>query len=193
MKVVPTRVVYLPARHQLDYLAEHVRRSVSRGRQVLLVTANQSARRLWDYFVSIGIDTERVHIVDVVSSPILSTARADSSHLTYIGNPMAIETIIARGERIARRLDPPVHVVVHNLNALCLYNSAEVLEEAIRHVVRDVIDPEVLVDLVVEEEGGLYRDLDRFLMMFADYRKALGPRVMPVGGKQASAPEKPRA
>jgi hypothetical protein len=189
---VPTRVVYLPARHQLDYLAEHVRRSLGKGRSVLLVTANQSARRLWDYFTVVGIDTSRLHIVDVVSSPLLAGARADSTHLLYIGNPMAMETIITRSERMARKMEPPLHVIVHNLNALCLYNSAEVLEEAIRHVMRDVAEAPLLVDLIVEEEGGLYRDLDRFLQMFADYRTALGPRVMPVGDRHATPGEKTR-
>ena len=186
-------MVYLPARHQLDYLAEHVRRSLGKGRNVLLVTANQSARRLWDYFGAVGIDTSRLHIVDVVSSPLLATARADSTQMLYIGNPMAIETIIARADRMARRMPEPVHVIVHNLNAFCLYNSAEVLEESLRRVVRDVADPAVLIDLIIEEEGGLYRDLDRFLQMFADFRTALGPRVMSAGDKHATPGEKTRS
>lgn len=184
----------MPVRHQLDYLSEHVRHSLGdKGRSVLLVTANQSARRLWDYFAALGMPVERLFIVDVVSSPLLAEARADSTRCLYLGNPMALETLIARCDRIARtQLPKPVHTIVHNLNAFCLYNGSEVLEEAIRRVVRDVADPDALVDFVIEEGVGVYTDLEKYLQNAADWRKNLGPRMVPSGDSKAKPPEHQR-
>lgn len=191
---MPTRLVYLPSRHQIDYLTEHVRHALDQGRTVLLVTANQSARRLWDYFTAAGLRTEHLQIVDVVSSPLIAIPGPEATHLHYLGNPTALETLAKRSQRLVASLPPDertrVHTIVHNVNAFCLYNSSDVLEEALRWLVHDLADPGMLVDLIIEEEGGLYPDLDRFLTHFADAKKALGPRMRTSGQEKHEAPKR---
>lgn len=173
-----SRLLRAPAQGGLDSLADYVRSSIEKNRSVLVVTASLPAGAFFEHFQDHCVDTNRIFIVDAVSSRGGMDVHGDPEHVHFIPAPTLLELIAARVEKIIKtKAQGPPHIIVHSANAFASYNDVATLEEIVRYTVNVLVHPKVRIDFVVEAAPPLPAPLLRFLESFLDEDETLPPAV----------------
>jgi hypothetical protein len=164
-----SRLLHLPMQGGLDALADHVRALIGRNRSVLIVTASLPAGKFFEHFQDRGVDINRVFVVDAISSRGGMDVRGDPERVHFVPAPTLLELIAKRADKIIRaKAQGPPHIIVFSSNAFALYNEAETLEELVRYVIHNLVDPKVRIDFVLEEGHPIPKRLLAFLQSFLD-------------------------
>lgn len=164
-----SRLLRIPAEGGLDALADFVRSRIEKNRSVLVVTASLPAGALFEHFQDHGVDTNRVFIVDAVSSRGGMDVHGDPEHVHFIPAPTLLELLAARVEKIIKaKAQGPPHIIVHSANAFAAYNDPATLEEIVRYTVNVLVHPKVRIDYVVEATPPLPPAFLKFLETFLD-------------------------
>jgi KaiC/GvpD/RAD55 family RecA-like ATPase len=165
---MPTRLVRLPVRHQLDALAGHVA-AVQEHRSVLVITTLHTAADLREAFARHGVDPQRLFIIDAIGSKAGALVSDDPDHLMYVSGPTQLELMALRALKVIQsKAERTAHVLVCTANSFARYNSPAALEEMVRYVVTGLLHPKATLEVLVEEGLPLDVGLDAFLHTFLD-------------------------
>lgn len=175
-----SRLLRLPAQGGLDAFAHFVRGRIEKNRSVLIVTASVSAGQLFEHFQDHGVDTNRVFVVDAVSSRAGMDVKGDPEHVHFVPAPTLLELIATRVEKIIKaKAQGPPHILVYSANSFAQYNDATTLEEVVRYALNILVHPKVRIDFILEPSPPLPPRLLEFLESFLDDDVSLPP-VAPV-------------
>lgn len=136
--MVPARLVLLPDGDPVVALAHYLRRAAETGHWVLLITARTGGPELLRRLPELGVDLDRLLILDVVTDP--SHARhADAQHLHFVPSPNLLELLILRGERLVwKRRKEHTRIATYDLNGFGLHNPPEAIEQMVRYALTRV-------------------------------------------------------
>lgn len=171
-----SRLLRIPAQGGLDALAQFVRGRIAKNRSVLIVTASLSAGQLFEHLQDHGVDTNRVFIVDAVSSRAGMDVKGDPEHVHFVPAPTLLELIATRVEKIIKaKAQGPPHILIYTANAFAQYNDAATLEEVVRYALNTLVHPKVRIDFILEPTPPLPPSLLEFLESFLDDDVTLDP------------------
>lgn len=165
------RVVVPLAGGHLRPLAVLVRRLQDAGKKVVFVSSDRPYHALAVALRDQGVDVERVHFVDTVSSLSGSAPVARTPNATFLPSPTMLEMLAMRVEQAALRLGPDAHIVLDSLDTLSLYNGVHPVQEFSHYLANRLRSHGVHGDFVVKD--GPTRELHDLVLAFTDERLEL--------------------
>lgn len=151
--VVPGRLVDLPGGDPVPPLARYLRHAADTGHWVLLVTARTPGQVLLERLPTLGVDLDRVVIIDVVTRALQDSP--DPERLQYVQSPNLLELLTLRGEKVVwKRRRERTRIATFDLNSFARANPPDVLEQMVRYVLGRVRDY-TFVDYFVDPDRPL--------------------------------------
>ena len=109
------------------------------------ISASRGASEIIGGLESIGISTENIHFIDLVSSGILGGTDSPHENISYIDSPIMLEAVLLQTMYHMRTTTNERNfVVLDSVNALAIYNDERMLAEYLHTFVNTFRQREVL-------------------------------------------------
>ena len=109
------------------------------------ISASRGASEIISGLESIGITTENIHFIDLVSSGILGGTDSPYENISYIDSPIMLEAVLLQTMYHMRTTTFERNfVVLDSVNALAIYNDERMLAEYLHTFVNTFRQREVL-------------------------------------------------
>ena len=109
------------------------------------ISASRGASEIISGLESIGISTENMHFIDLVSSGILGGTDSPYDNISYVDSPIMLEAILLQTMYHMRTTTHERNfVVLDSVNALAIYNDERMLAEYLHTFVNTFRQREVL-------------------------------------------------
>ncbi len=109
------------------------------------ISASRGASEIISGLESIGISTENMHFIDLVSSGILGGTDSPYTNISYVDSPIMLEAILLQTMYHMRTTTHERNfVVLDSVNALAIYNDERMLAEYLHTFVNTFRQREVL-------------------------------------------------
>ena len=109
------------------------------------ISASRGASEIISGLESIGVSTENMHFIDLVSSGILGGTDSPYENISYVDSPIMLEAILLQTMYQMRTTTHERNfVVLDSVNALAIYNDERMLAEYLHTFVNTFRQREVL-------------------------------------------------
>ena len=139
-----------PGGDPVPHLASYLRHAAATGHWVLLVTARVPGKVLLERLPRLGVDLDRLVVLDVVTPP--GESSPDPERLQYVPSPSLLELLTLRGEKVVwKRRRERTRIATFDLNSFARHNPPDVLEQMVRYALGRVRDY-TLLDYFVDPD-----------------------------------------
>lgn len=115
-------LVLSPARRIKENNMTVIREITAKGYQAIVVTVNQPARYLGEYYAKNDIDLTRVSFIDAITKYAGGKIPEDMPRSVFLSNPADLTGLsIAVTESLNKRGDLPVCILIDSINAMLIY------------------------------------------------------------------------
>lgn len=109
------------------------------------ISASRSAAETIDALEALGLSTENIHFIDLVSSGFLGGTEVEHKNITFIDSPIMLESVLLRTLYHLRITENERNFVfLDSVNALAIYNEERMLAEYLHTFINTFRNREVL-------------------------------------------------
>jgi archaellum biogenesis ATPase FlaH len=109
------------------------------------ISASRSATETIDALEALGLSTENIHFIDLVSSGFLGGTEVEHKNITFIDSPIMLESVLLRTLYHLRITENERNFVfLDSVNALAIYNEERMLAEYLHTFINTFKNREVL-------------------------------------------------
>lgn len=109
------------------------------------ISASRSATETIDALEALGLSTENIHFIDLVSSGFLGGTEVEHKNITFIDSPIMLESVLLRTLYHLRITENERNFVfLDSVNALAIYNEERMLAEYLHTFINTFRNREVL-------------------------------------------------
>ena len=136
------------------------------------ISASRGAAEIIQALEGIGISTERIHFIDLVSSGILGGTESQYDNITYVDSPIMLESVLLRTLYHIRTTPFERNFVyLDSVNALAIYNEGRMLAEYLHIFIntfrqRDILS--VIMNVPDQTPPGVLANLDLYCTDLVD-------------------------
>jgi KaiC/GvpD/RAD55 family RecA-like ATPase len=136
------------------------------------ISASRGAVEIIEAFEGIGMPTDRIHFIDLVSSGLLGGTETQYSNITFIDSPIMLESILLRTMYHMRTTPYERNfVILDSVNALAIYNEDRMLAEYLHTFINTFRQREVLtviINVPDQTPPGVLANLDLYCTDLVD-------------------------
>ena len=136
------------------------------------ISASRSASEMIDAMEAIGLTTESIHFIDLVSSGFLGGTETEHSNVTFVDSPIMLESVLLQTLYYMRTTAYERNFVfLDSVNALAIYNDEKMLAEYLHTFIntfrqRDVLT--VILNVPDQTPPGVLANLDLYCTDLVD-------------------------
>ena len=109
------------------------------------ISASRGAAETIDALEALGLSTENIHFIDLVSSGFLGGTEVEHKNITFVDSPIMLESVLLRTLYHMRITDTERNFVfLDSVNALAIYNEERMLAEYLHTFINTFRNREVL-------------------------------------------------
>lgn len=136
------------------------------------ISASRGANEIIEGLESVGIETENIQFLDMVSSGIHGGTDTEHDNITYIDSPIMLESALLRTMyQMRRTVNERNFVILDSVNALAIYNEERMLAEYLHTFVNTFRQREVLsviINVPDQTPPGVLANLDLYCTELID-------------------------
>ncbi len=136
------------------------------------ISASRGAVEIIEAFEEIGMPTERIHFIDLVSSGLQGGTETQYDNITFIDSPIMLESILLRTMYHMRTTPYERNfVILDSVNALAIYNEDRMLAEYLHTFINTFRQREVLtviINVPDQTPPGVLANLDLYCTDLVD-------------------------
>jgi archaellum biogenesis ATPase FlaH len=109
------------------------------------ISASRGATETIDALEALGLSTENIHFIDLVSSGFLGGTEVEHKNISFVDSPIMLESVLLRTLYHLRTTDNERNFVfLDSVNALAIYNEERMLAEYLHTFINTFRNREVL-------------------------------------------------
>jgi archaellum biogenesis ATPase FlaH len=109
------------------------------------ISASRGATETIDALEALGLSTENIHFIDLVSSGFLGGTEVEHKNISFVDSPIMLESVLLRTLYHFRTTDNERNFVfLDSVNALAIYNEERMLAEYLHTFINTFRNREVL-------------------------------------------------
>ena len=136
------------------------------------ISASRGAVEVIEALEGIGMPTERIHFIDLVSSGLLGGTETPHTNITFVDSPIMLESILLRTMYHMRTTPFERNfVILDSVNALAIYNEDRMLAEYLHTFINTFRQREVLtviINVPDQTPPGVLANLDLYCTDLVD-------------------------
>ena len=109
------------------------------------ISASRGATETIDALETLGLSTENIHFIDLVSSGFIGGTEVEHKNISFVDSPIMLESVLLRTLYHLRTTDNERNFVfLDSVNALAIYNEERMLAEYLHTFINTFRNREVL-------------------------------------------------